>query len=432
MHPTLVLVLCVLGGCVGFAMWIASRVESAAPNQWLILLRGGRPIKAGVGIWCWRLPGDTVARFTSTMQRVTFETEVYTEDKQHIKIEGFVLWAVSDEEGAPFRAFSRLGIAHREATPRGATVDPTSHHALSRPQHHAFRRSIEAVARKSAVKHPLRELLSAPEQLAAAIQEGLLGTTQPWGISLEAVEVTQLQVTQEELFSHLQAPYIEQSRKEAISLKLEADAQIATMRRTAEKQEALESATLQRQKEQELARIELERQEQRNTTREAELLLAQKEQEMEREWQEQQRDATHQQALQASERKQALALAQEEHARALMLEEQKRLDAQADAERDRRARSHEQEHKHQEDHLKLEASKPDAVRAAELSQAIVSAAAQGLRHLPLREIKWFSQDASQGPTGLFHHLIDTIEQTVQSARSFSPSSEKTELSSTKE
>ena len=40
---------------------------TAQPDEWLLCIRNGRLVRAGVGIRLWRRPGDVVVRFTSSL-----------------------------------------------------------------------------------------------------------------------------------------------------------------------------------------------------------------------------------------------------------------------------------------------------------------------------------------------------------------------------
>ena len=85
---------------------------AAQPDEWLLCIRNGRLVKAGVGISLWRRPGDVVVRFTSTVQRVGFSTHALTREHLLVSIDGFILWSVSAQGDGPFRAFQKLGVSN--------------------------------------------------------------------------------------------------------------------------------------------------------------------------------------------------------------------------------------------------------------------------------------------------------------------------------
>src|SRR5437868_923416 len=87
--------------------WVVSR-----PDEWLLHLRDGKPVRAGIGISVWRLPGDVVVRFSSAIQRVTFSAGATSREQVPFTLEGFALWTVIGEGDGPFRAFRNLGLAN--------------------------------------------------------------------------------------------------------------------------------------------------------------------------------------------------------------------------------------------------------------------------------------------------------------------------------
>src|SRR5262245_53775825 len=98
--------------------WAIARARvTAQPDEWLLWIRNGRWIQAGVGIRLWRRPGDVVVRFTSTLQRVSFSVAALSQEQLAVTIDGFVLWSVAPEGDAPFRAFQKLGLVNLDAPP---------------------------------------------------------------------------------------------------------------------------------------------------------------------------------------------------------------------------------------------------------------------------------------------------------------------------
>src|SRR5262245_58130680 len=113
----------------------------AQPDEWLLCIRNGTLVKAGVGIYLWRRPRDVVARFTSTMQRVSFAVEAISRERVPISIEGFIFWSVSSDGEGPFLAFQKLGVVNLNAPPRDLK---SPKHLLSTPQHRAFQQLLWA------------------------------------------------------------------------------------------------------------------------------------------------------------------------------------------------------------------------------------------------------------------------------------------------
>ena len=121
----------------------------AQPDEWLLRIRNGRLVNAGVGIYLVRRPGDVVVRFTSAMQRVGFAVDALSRERLRFSIEGFILWSVAAAEESPFRAFQKLGLVNLDAPPRDLK---SPKHLLSKPQHQAFQQLLGAAVRRLAAE----------------------------------------------------------------------------------------------------------------------------------------------------------------------------------------------------------------------------------------------------------------------------------------
>ena len=50
------------------------------PNEWVIIMRNGKMVKAGIGLKTFKGPFDQVAKFPSRTHRVEFSTESITKE----------------------------------------------------------------------------------------------------------------------------------------------------------------------------------------------------------------------------------------------------------------------------------------------------------------------------------------------------------------
>jgi hypothetical protein len=190
----------------------------AQPDEWLLRVRGGRLVDAGVGISLWRRPGDVVARFTSNVQRVKFETEALTREHVRVTVAGFALWAVSPAGDAPFRAFRKLGIANLDAPP-GDLRSPK--HLLTTAQYKAFQALLDAEVQAHAATLELRELLSDPEALTGGLSQRLDLFAAGVGIEMERVLVLSARPSDPAVLAELAAEHQEALRETATRLRLE-------------------------------------------------------------------------------------------------------------------------------------------------------------------------------------------------------------------
>lgn len=227
---------------------------TAQPDEWLLRIRNGRLVDAGIGISLFRFPGDVIARFSSTVQRVKFTAQAYSKEHVAVAVDGFVLWTVSAEGEGPFRAFSRLGIANLDKPPRDLK---NPKHLFTGPQYHAFQALLVSELQRQVSAMTLERVLSDPGGLVAALDEGLQALCASLGIVLTRVELSQARPLDAAVLKDMAAESEESVREQGSRVRAE----------TAERMEHLtiESATRTAQKKIEderalgLTRIEAER-----------------------------------------------------------------------------------------------------------------------------------------------------------------------------
>ncbi len=209
----------------------------AQPDEWLLCVRNGRLAHAGVGISVWRLPGDVVVRFTTTLQRVTFTVEALSSERLAVSIDGFVLWSVSETE--PYQTYQRLGVANLEAP---AADLKSARHLLTGPQYRAFQQILGATVQRLAATRPLEALLLRQDVWVADLREAFRAIESEVAIAIHQVDVVRVRPTDEALVKLLAAKVEERVRSEAAVERAEA-------RRTeAEREHALRLAEIERER----------------------------------------------------------------------------------------------------------------------------------------------------------------------------------------
>lgn len=322
-------------------------VEVSRPDEWLLLIRNGRLVRSGVGIYLIRRPGDVVARFTATVQRVRYVARALTRDRLPVMVEGFLLWAVAEEGDSPFRAFSKLGIVN--LADMDAPKDASRKHLLTTPQHHAFQQLLAAAAQRRAAAHDLHQLLGQQDDFVADLRQHLTGTTGELGISLQDLQILSIQPADAQVLEQLGARPSEALRQEAALTRQQAEDQI--QRHEAE----LSAHRLEQQHEHELRAVELKRQ-QKLATEQADREL----------WAQQRQREVEQLTARLDARR---AEAQAEQDAMLLL-------------------------------VEAEEKKSAAVREYELARLATELMAEALERLPLRDIQWISMDGDSPLAGI--------------------------------
>ena len=349
----------------------------AQPDEWLLTIRNGALLRAGVGIQLWRRPGDVVVRFTSTMQRVSFTAAALTEERLPVTVEAFILWSVSSEDDAPFRAYQKLGLVNVDAPPAGLR---SPKHLLSTPQHHAFQRLLGAMVRRLASRVPLAELLTDHGTLVALLRDDLRGLEEDLGIRVDRMGVRGVQPNDDEVRAALSAEVEEQLRAQAGEARLRADERAALLAiesetRVADERAAAHRLTLAREEATASATLDKD---QRLALRRAEV--------------------AHEQAMEAETR--ALELA-----RAVAAREAVDLEAQLD----RLARRATVEAEALTVRARAEQGRSQADRDHELGCLVAEKVGDALKTLPLREARWVTVGNDSPATSLAGVVAATRE-----------------------
>ena len=214
MPPSITLVSLGLAVLVGLALVARARsfLVVAQPDQWLLCIRNGKLVKAGIGIYSWRRPGDVVARFTSTMQRVGFSVSGLSKERLRVVIDGFILWSISGAGDGPFRAFQKLGVVNLDAHPFGLT---SPKHLLSTAQHRAFQQLLGAVVQRLTTTQSLDDLLLRQDTLVTELRGELARFEADIGIRIDEVEILKVRPEDEALLGQMSAGVEERVREEA-------------------------------------------------------------------------------------------------------------------------------------------------------------------------------------------------------------------------
>lgn len=206
----------------------------AQPDEWLLSVRDGRLVTAGVGVSILRRPGDVVVRFSSTMQRVAFAVAAVSRERVEVRVEGFIFWSVASEGDAPFRAYSRLGIANTLRPPLGLKHPK---HLLTSAQHKAFQQILTAVVQRHASSLPLDALVGRQDALVLGLTERLRETTAEMGVSVDQVEILAARPADGAVAAQLSVAESTRLREAADGVRRDAEARIAAA--TAEHERAL-------------------------------------------------------------------------------------------------------------------------------------------------------------------------------------------------
>ncbi len=228
--PVPVLLFLALGVLAALAAAVRWSLVVAAPDEWLLVVRHGRAVVAGVGLRGWRLPGDTVARFSSTLQRVTFQVEVQTCEHLTVALQGYVLWAVGQAPADALNALKNLGLVNTANDAGAARLK----HVLAKPQHHAFRAYVCAELQTFMAQHSLAETLALSDEHSAALLQRMRRFMTGVGVELTQFELVSAQPTDPRVRESLAGPHREQLKLDADRAEVSANEAIRLARVEAE------------------------------------------------------------------------------------------------------------------------------------------------------------------------------------------------------
>lgn len=171
---------------------------SARPHEHLILVRGGRVVRAGNGLSVFKWPSDSVAIVSTAIQKLSFRADQVTLEKTGVEVTGLAVYRVAE----PLLAYRMLDQA-------GGTLAEVLRDMFVG----ATRRIVASLSLEECIAHR-KELVA--ESLLREIAPVLAGEGRPedgaeqgWGVVLDTLEIQDVRVLSQEVFSRLQAPYRE-------------------------------------------------------------------------------------------------------------------------------------------------------------------------------------------------------------------------------
>lgn len=107
-RPISIVAAVLFAALIGILVFIKSRWVESEANEWLLLIRDGQLVKAGIGLKTLIGFSDTIVKFPSRVEKVTFSANNVTQEMQGIQITGFAFWSVFREEDGPFRCYKYM------------------------------------------------------------------------------------------------------------------------------------------------------------------------------------------------------------------------------------------------------------------------------------------------------------------------------------
>ncbi|MCF2139460.1 MAG: hypothetical protein K9W44_05330 [Candidatus Lokiarchaeota archaeon] len=195
------IVLLVVLTLVFIAVFFASRYRKFKTNVYVIHLRNGKVHSAGRGGKVIKLPliDEIVVIPTTTRKTLLNSSEkILSREFQDVKISAILYWRVSN----PQTAFNAV------------QWDPRSPDYVE----HILSTATEAIIRTTCAGLEIEKIICERTEIIKLITDQLLNLTRDWGIVIESLEITEVQVLDSQLKDNMEAiKKIEEKRKAKLS-----------------------------------------------------------------------------------------------------------------------------------------------------------------------------------------------------------------------
>jgi len=170
-------------------------------NEWVVIIRNGQQIAAGVGLNCFRWPMDSVAKFPSSVKEVQFSAEQVTTEMQGINVSCSLAWTIYREDDGPFRCYKTHGADISNNVPKQANKKLTS--------------MAQSVVREVIANNTIDDIIKNRDLLIGKMSKDLAPTLKGWGMWLERIDIKDVKICSHKLFEDVQAKFRLEQRKDA-------------------------------------------------------------------------------------------------------------------------------------------------------------------------------------------------------------------------
>lgn len=191
---------------------IRGRFVKCEPNEWMIVLRNGKPRKMGIGISGWIGWYDVVVKFPSQINKVSYRMDQVTNENQGVQISGVLLWSIFRVGNGPFVAYQKLGEDLQSGTPSKANDD--------------LRDATFSILREKIANSTIMNIIKNRNVIRNSMKKELNALVNNWGVWIENVEITDVRILSNTLFKNLQTKFREEKRKEAEIVQMESQKEI--------------------------------------------------------------------------------------------------------------------------------------------------------------------------------------------------------------
>jgi len=181
---------------------------TAEPHEYLIQIKNGRVKAHGQGISVFKWPSDSIAILPTSIAKLQCSADQVTVEKVGVEVRGLAVYRIVE----PLLAYRMID------TDRGALTDILREMFVG-----ATRRIVASLTLDECLTHRKERVGAALlKEIAPVLAgEGAEGdaTHQGWGVVLDTIEIQDVKVLSQEVFTRLQAPYREELALKALQAK---------------------------------------------------------------------------------------------------------------------------------------------------------------------------------------------------------------------
>jgi uncharacterized membrane protein YqiK len=191
-----------------------SRYMTFPPNVYVMHIRRGKIKTATYGGAFFKYPIiDEYRLLPTNIQRIEIKAseKVISKENQEIIVRGFLVWRVENAEAA-FKKIAGMGSSTSTSKKQAASSLNEINSTLEQ--------LAESVIRTTVANMTLDEILRNRGKIVDELMKEFAQVVATWGISIETVEIKDVELINQELFKHLQAAFESQKNLEAEEIKI--------------------------------------------------------------------------------------------------------------------------------------------------------------------------------------------------------------------
>jgi regulator of protease activity HflC (stomatin/prohibitin superfamily) len=168
-------------------------------HEYMIVIRDGKCIKVGTGIYTITWPGDQVVKFPTIIKKVDFQSEQVTSEMMGIRVSGALYWSPHRDD--PFKLYKSFGKELQNS--------------YSNVIDEKLQQMAVAVVRDRVANTTIEAILRDRNQLRSSIKKSMQEMMTGWGMWLETIEISDVYITSGTLFKNMQTEHREKYRLHA-------------------------------------------------------------------------------------------------------------------------------------------------------------------------------------------------------------------------